>query len=149
MFPLCFCKFPWFLGYWKPFLLPHEMGPIPPLDPRLCIKAYHEVKKHFLELSSASTSAGTNTPDPSCQDESSVDLQEECSKASEDSRMTNTKTEDDSSKNIEREQKKSRKKSRRVIVSKNPRKSPRQHASTLAILSSLIHQRKRRNDANR
>lgn len=31
---------------------------------------------------------------------------------------------------------------------RNPRKSPRQHASTLAILSSLVHHRKKR-DLNR
>lgn len=37
-----------------------------------------------------------------------------------------------------------KRKSRFVVKSNHPRKSPRQHASTLAILSSLLHQRKRR-----
>lgn len=134
------------VGYWKPFLLPYQMGPIPPLDPRCCIKAYQEVKKHLFDSTSASTSAGTNTPDPNCQDENFDDLQEECSKASEESSIVSNigiKT-DDECKATELEQIKLRKKRKGIIISKNPRKSPRQHASTLAILSSLIHQRKRR-----
>ncbi|KAI4460975.1 hypothetical protein MML48_5g00013444 [Holotrichia oblita] len=125
------------------------MGPIPPLDPRLCMKAYQAVKKHFIDPSSASTSAGTNTPDPHCQDENSMDMQEDCSKTSEDSILTANSKTDDECRTSETEQTKAKKKRRGIMLSKNPRKSPRQHASTLAILSSLIHQRKRRNDANR
>ncbi|KRT83786.1 hypothetical protein AMK59_3599 [Oryctes borbonicus] len=73
-------------------------------------------------------------------------MQEDCS---EDSNMTaDTKT-DDECRLTETDHSKAKKKRRGLTIGKNPRKSPRQHASTLAILSSLIHQRKRRNDANR
>lgn len=41
------------------------------------------------------------------------------------------------------------KKRRYTVPSRNPRKSPRQHASTLAILSSLVQHRKKRSDANK
>lgn len=133
-------------GYWKPFLLPYQLPPIPPLDPKVCIQTYEEIKKQIIEAKSTTTSTSCSTPDPSCASGSDVnnfELHEDNSKASDDSLMRRI-----NEKLVKKgpPPKKRVKKVRKGILmpTKNPRKSPRQHASTLAILSSLIHQRKRR-----
>ncbi|XP_022901356.2 MATH and LRR domain-containing protein PFE0570w isoform X1 [Onthophagus taurus] len=127
------------LDYKKPFLLPYEIGPLPPLDPRFCIKSYKELKKELIQQSLSTTSAGSNTPT-----QNQIELNEENSKESEDSSITNDRDDFD-----EHGKSKSGKNRKVMALGKNPRKSPRQHASTLAILSSLLHQRKRRSDNNK
>lgn len=97
-------------------------------------------------MKSPSTSADCSTPDP-CTSNSSLsiempDTNDEDSKISAISSTISSTTS-----NLNDDEKKMKKKTKRLralLTSKNPRKSPRQHASTLAILSSLIQQRKRR-----
>lgn len=113
------------------------MDYIPPLDPQECISTYNQIKKCLIEPPSASTSVTCSTPDPNASN-SSVETPFH---QDEDSKISASELSSDEMKP---------KKSRRPGVvnvtgnGKNPRKSPRQHASTLAILSSLIQQRKRK-----
>lgn len=128
--------------FWKPLLLPYEMGPIPPLDPRICICTYQQVKKKILEPISAAVD--TKDSEHVCS-EGDIDVQEDSSKESESSNFTvETKGSDDTDDKPLITLNDKLKRKRGGNVGKNPRKSPRQHASTLAILSSLIHQRKRK-----
>ncbi|KAF5306162.1 hypothetical protein FQR65_LT07438 [Abscondita terminalis] len=128
----CYTCYNYFSGY-KPFLLPYEMGPLPPLNPRICYSIYDRMKKEVLADTGPSTSEACSTPDINI-DTIKTDYN---SSTGED-----TKSSEDVSVIPEKVHRKSRR--RKVLGGRNPRKSPRQHASTLAILSSLLHQRKRR-----
>lgn len=138
------------IGFWKPFLLPYELPPLPPLDPNTCISAFENLKKQIQDAVSAATSTSCTTPEVSSASGSvnSAGLHEDNSKSSEDSMATLTsKASEEHTEESDSEQPKKpgrRKRKGILLPSKNPRKSPRQHASTLAILSSLIHQRKKR-----
>ncbi|KAK4875857.1 hypothetical protein RN001_012279 [Aquatica leii] len=135
----CYTCYNYFSGY-KPFLLPYEMGPLPPLNPRICYSVYDRMKKEIMSDTGPSTSEACSTPDISNVDTLKTDY----SSTGED-----TKSSEDVIIQTPLPQKVHRKSRRRKLIGgRNPRKSPRQHASTLAILSSLIHQRKRR-DCNR
>lgn len=126
-------------GYWKPFLLPYQMDRIQPLDPKVCIQTYSQIKKLLqTEGSSGTNSTQSCTPDCSAQGSPAPDIDEN-SKASEDSALSHKS---DQPKQLL--QGRRRRKKGILLPSKNPRKSPRQHASTLAILSSLIQHRKKR-----
>ncbi|KAK5645494.1 hypothetical protein RI129_006794 [Pyrocoelia pectoralis] len=128
----CYTCYNYFAGY-KPFLLPYEMGPLPSLNPRVCFYAYKQMKKEILGDTGPSASEACSTPDADIFKTDYNSSTGEDTKSSEDVRVELVP------------QKVFRKSKRRKVLSgKNPRKSPRQHASTLAILSSLIHQRKRR-----
>ncbi|XP_017771609.1 PREDICTED: protein chiffon isoform X2 [Nicrophorus vespilloides] len=126
-------------GYWKPFLLPYEMGPIPPLDPKVCISSYRQLKKHILEEVASNSAGGCSTPDS-------------CSNEEETTATTLAHSEDSNSLDDCCAAPTKRGRRRRgcggvgggVVSGRNPRKSPRQHASTLAILSSLMPHRKKR-----
>lgn len=120
------------------------MGPLPPLDPTMCMYSYKEMKRRFLGDNAASTSAGCGTPDSSSADTSMKN--DYTSSAGEDTKSSEDSTLMPSDFSDAFFRKKPRKYVRKnfFLLSKNPRKSPRQHASTLAILSSFIHQRKRR-----
>ena len=110
----------------RPFLLPYQLGSLPSLDPRVCIKAYQETKKYFVEMSSVSSTGGS-TPDSRGDDVNPAELHDDDSNNTSVTSTCNTNN-----------------KRKKMMFGNNPRKSPRQHASTLAILSSLIHQRKKK-----
>lgn len=95
-----------------------------------------------MEPCSTSTSAGSNTPEPMLTD--SVDSN--MASLSEDNSLSIDGPPAENKEETTEEKLKIHRVRRRkgILVGKNPRKSPRQHASTLAILSSLLHQRKRR-----
>lgn len=124
------------------FLLPYQLPPLPPLDPKICIAAY-KVRKKLPEP--ASTSHGEELCCPSSEGESSAVIDE-------DSKASTSASEDVQAellKVTEVPVRTSKSKRRYIPQGRNPRKSPRQHASTLAILSSLVHHRKKRGDLNR
>ncbi|RZC40337.1 uncharacterized protein BDFB_002486 [Asbolus verrucosus] len=133
-------------NYWNPLILPYQLDYVPPLDPQECISQYNQIKKCLIEPPSASTSVTCSTPDPNASNSST----ETPFMQDEDSKISATEVSSNSTLD-EVKPSRSNKRTRRsgVIVNttgngKNPRKSPRQHASTLAILSSLIQQRKRK-----
>uniref|UniRef100_A0A1Y1KJI9 Uncharacterized protein n=1 Tax=Photinus pyralis TaxID=7054 RepID=A0A1Y1KJI9_PHOPY len=128
----CYTCYNYFAGY-KPFLLPYEMGPLPSLNPRVCFYAYKQMKKEILGDTGPSASEACSTPD------ADIIKTDYNSSTGED-----TKSSEDASVDLVPQKVFRKTKKRKVLSGKNPRKSPRQHASTLAILSSLIHQRKRR-----
>lgn len=105
-------------GYQMRLILPYQIpANLIPLDPKVCISHYDRIKNYLLN---------PNGEQPS---EASVASTESAPSTSQP-----TKTQF-----VRRYKKK-----RFLMKSNHPRKSPRQHASTLAILSSLIHQRKKR-----
>lgn len=152
VYVLCY-KFPFltialtFTELAREFLLPYQLGPLPPLDPQICVSAY-KLKKKLME-SSASTSTASNSSESATANGDPV-ANDEDSKASGTTDANSIDIQSELLKIIE-EQKPSRRKvrRRRPVAGRNPRKSPRQHASTLAILSSLVHHRKKRGDLNR
>lgn len=117
---------------------------MPPLDPKRCIAAY-KVRKKLSEPASSS-SQSQEQGGPSSEGESSTVIDED-SKAStcisEDIAPSEVKMTERPTVSLKM------KKRRYIVQGRNPRKSPRQHASTLAILSSLVQHRKRRSDLNR
>lgn len=134
-----FCNFT-FADFSKPFLLPYQLPPLPPLDPKVCIAAY-KLQQKIAESASTSHSH-QELAAASSEDESLAVLDEDskaCTSASEDVPLVMHQTRRSSK----------LKKRRYAVPARNPRKSPRQHASTLAILSSLVHHRKKRGDTNR
>ncbi|KAJ3643845.1 hypothetical protein Zmor_026530 [Zophobas morio] len=129
--------------YWNPLILPYQLDYVPPLDPRECVSQYNQIKKCLIEPLSASTSVTCSTPDPNASN-SSV---ETAFNQDEDSKISATEVSSNSTVDDIKPNKRGRRSGAVVNVTgngKNPRKSPRQHASTLAILSSLIQQRKRK-----
>lgn len=121
-------------------ILPYELDYVPPLDPRKCLIQYNQIKKCLIEPTSTSTSC--STPDPSTSN-SSLDNHDEDSKISTATELSSTSTFEEM-KPILPNKRRPALSSPPSKKTKNPRKSPRQHASTLAILSSLIQQRKRK-----
>lgn len=133
------------IDFSKPFFLPYQLPPLPPLNPKVCITAF-KLQQKFSEESSASTSQAHEQSAASSEGESSAVFDED-SKAST---SASEEVQAELLKMIEESERPSKLKKRRYVVpGKNPRKSPRQHASTLAILGSLVHHRKRRSDFNR
>lgn len=164
--------------YGPRLVLPYQIGPLPPLDPKVCINSYLQLKK--LLQDHASSLSGSCTPESSlsndAQEVSEINDDERLSEASVSitpSELCSDNSNQEELKTI-KEAKKIFKKSLSVSSteassdcstleepktavhqrvpkkspeSKNPRKSPRQHASTLAILSNLIHQRKKRKES--
>ncbi|KAL3268382.1 hypothetical protein HHI36_007498 [Cryptolaemus montrouzieri] len=135
-------------GCGDPVILPYQVSSIPPLDPKLCISQYVQLKKLIQEHQSASGSrTSCSTPEPSENNYPSFldnEPMDEDSKSSERSNSIefcseNSNSEDAKSTEIRKYIRKGK-----LSLGKNPRKSPRQHASTLAILSSLIQQRKKK-----
>lgn len=134
---------------WEAFLLPYQMRTIPPLDRKVCYQHYDELLKSIVEAHNQTQSASnsrSSSPDPSITSSSSslYDPDDDTKlSASTSSSICST---DDKTKGTAS---KVRKSNRGILASsgrtgKNSRKSPRQHASTLAILSDLVQQRKRR-----
>lgn len=113
---------------------------MPPLDPKRCIAAY-KVRKKLSEPASTSSQSQEQCG-PSSEGESSIVIDE-------DSKASTSISEDVALSELRPAMSLKMKKRRYIVQGRNPRKSPRQHASTLAILSSLVHHRKRRGDLNR
>lgn len=134
-----------FSGYWDPFVLPYQMASITPLDPRVCMVQYTQLLKCICDPPSETESMSCSTPELSITASSPSMYEPE---ADEDSKLSVATVSSTYSIEEPPERKRRGRRPRSLIQStisgKNPRKSPRQHASTLAILSSLIHQRKRR-----
>ncbi|KAF5291176.1 hypothetical protein FQA39_LY14418 [Lamprigera yunnana] len=130
----CYTCYNYCSGY-KPFLLPYEMGPLPPLNPKVCYYAYNKMKIDLLDDTGPSTSEACSTPDISATNTLKTDYNSSTGEDTNEDLSTDTMY-------VENIYRKSTR--RKTLTGKNPRKSPRKHASTLAILSSLIHQRKRR-----
>lgn len=132
------------IDFSKPFFLPYQLPPLPPLNPKVCLAAYKLQQKLSSESASTSQQAHEQSA-ASSEDESSAVLDED-SKASTSASEDTVQAE--LLKVIEEESQagSSKLKKRRSVTAsgRNPRKSPRQHASTLAILSSLVHHRKKR-----
>ncbi|XP_019766626.2 protein chiffon isoform X1 [Dendroctonus ponderosae] len=148
--------------YWDDFVLPRQIPHLKAIDPRTCYSAYKKLKecKAFAEPNSVAASSGSDaevcdiTGENSASGEASkqpiAEENDEDSKLSEASSTSAATTEEikEITSNVRRSRVK--KKSEKTPLSpnsvrgRNARKSPRQHASTLAILSSLMHQRNRR-----
>ncbi|KAJ8954738.1 hypothetical protein NQ318_011433, partial [Aromia moschata] len=131
-------------NFWDPFILPYQMPSMTPLDPKVCARHYNELLKCICNTPSETDSTGCSTPEHSTASTPSLyepDLDE-------DSKMSAATV--SSTCSLDEVRVVARKRRGRGSGpqgsggGKNPRKSPRQHASTLAILSSFIHQRKRR-----
>lgn len=120
------------------------MPPLPPLDPKLCMSAY-KLKQKLLESSSASTSTGSNSSETNMTNAEVEALNDEDSKTSSATDIGSIDIQNELQKLIDEQRPVRRRRRGEVFVTgRNPRKSPRQHASTLAILSSLVHHRRRR-----
>ncbi|XP_018326232.1 protein chiffon isoform X2 [Agrilus planipennis] len=143
-------------GYWKPFILPYEIGPLPPVDPRICIMAYRQSQKqaeesttlkenHFIPPESTSQGGGSTAASPVKPEPAQVENISKETFVQSDREIKVEHTTEIKNNNF---RKPGRRRKGILLPSRNPRKSPRQHASTLAILSSLIHQRKRREGKN-
>ncbi|KAK9890616.1 hypothetical protein WA026_011979 [Henosepilachna vigintioctopunctata] len=130
------------------FILPYQVGSIPALDPKVCMSQYVQLKKLIQENSTASGSrTSCSTPEPSENNYTpspNMELMDDDSKLSEPGNSIEFCSENSNSEDGKIMEIKKLFKRGRMPMSRNPRKSPRQHASTLAILSSLIQQRKRR-----
>ncbi|XP_072387406.1 uncharacterized protein [Diabrotica undecimpunctata] len=141
--------YPCFSNYlWEEIALPYQMRSIQPLDRKSCISHYQELLKGLMAVASVKSESTTRSPSPeSMSSSSSLYDPDEDSKLSASTSSSICSADDRSAKVA----KVGARKSSRVILpqptsssGKNSRKSPRQHASTLAILSDLIQQRKRR-----
>ncbi|KAJ8936998.1 hypothetical protein NQ314_012080 [Rhamnusium bicolor] len=132
--------------FWDPLILPYQMPSIAPLDPKVCMNHYSEVMKCICEPASEPESC-CSTPEPSVTASTPSMYEPDLD---EDSKMSATTISSTCSLDeIKPVEKRKRGRPRLALQQqrgsgKNPRKSPRQHASTLAILSSLIQQRRRR-----
>lgn len=151
-----------FADHWDDFVLPRQIPHLKAIDPRTCYKAYKKLKecKAFAEPNSVAASSGSDAEvcditgeNSSCGETSKqpiVEQHDEDSKQSEASSASAATTEEikEITSNVRRSS--AKKKTEKAPLSpssirgRNARKSPRQHASTLAILSSLMHQRNRR-----
>ncbi|XP_060529182.1 protein chiffon isoform X2 [Cylas formicarius] len=130
--------------YWNDFVMPDKLPHLKALDPKVCIAAYRDLLKCI------PTNEETETNDAlACEAElkNTVIPPPEWELDDDNSKISSTTGSSSSSVGTSEQlvPLESRKSSKRKGLSpgKNPRKSPRQHASTLAILS-LLHQRKRR-----
>ncbi|CAG9817369.1 unnamed protein product [Phaedon cochleariae] len=141
--------------FFDPFLLPYQMSTIPPLDPRVCLAHYGELRRRLCDMTtdpppqpgksetnsrSSKTNSRSSTPDASVADSMQSSYLPDPDEDSKLSILTASSRSDVEEENPEENQPKSGPPG----PGKNPRKSPRQHASTLAILSSLIQQRRKR-----
>lgn len=118
------------------------MPKINPLDTKMCVDQYLQFLKALKDPISEENSPCTS-PEPS----TSISTPLYDPEMDEDSKMSaNTSSSVYSTEEILRKLPFRGKSNvlRPISSGKNPRKSPRQHASTLAILSSLLYQRKRR-----
>ncbi|CAG9865088.1 unnamed protein product [Phyllotreta striolata] len=136
---------------WESFALPYQMRTIQPLDRRTCCAHYRELLDGLLTCIAESKS-GETTPEPEAGVSSMSpmdDQQDDDSKLSVSTSSSNCSADQKQNPQISRARTR-HKPAQSVSTSpscgsgKNPRKSPRQHASTLAILSGLINQRKGR-----
>nr|CAH7725206.1 unnamed protein product [Callosobruchus chinensis] len=155
---------PFICTFWDPFIMPYQMPYLTPLDPRACRAYYREVLRYLQEPASApeaeEAAESSNGPtDCSASVASSsgevVALHDEDSKMSVATTLSSAESAQDengaggTANTAGGVPKKRRRRTNAELlqsfnVGKNPRKSPRQHASTLAILSSFLQQRKRR-----
>lgn len=121
------------------------MPRITPVDSKLCSSEYLQVLKTLKESISRENSL-CSSPEP-CASVSTLTYEQELPYLDEDNKISvSTLSSVDS--NEETTDKKNVCVKNNILQTiscgRNPRKSPRQHASTLAILSSLLNQRKRR-----
>jgi len=137
-------------------VLPHQIPHLRPLDPRTCYHAYKDLKKCICD-----SLAGSKSREPSPEtvpeeskpekppseekieqttDEESKDSTDSCAIAGTGKEPKESSGSTRSSKRLTEALTLSPTTSR----ARNSRKSPRQHASTLAILSSLVNQRRKR-----
>ncbi|KAL1494827.1 hypothetical protein ABEB36_010355 [Hypothenemus hampei] len=148
--------------HWNDFVLPHKIPHLKPLDPRVCYQAYKELKQAICSAIADSKSEETcrevapiscelsEEVLPTDEAESSVEptTSDDCSKLSGLSSGSAATAEEikEITSNVQNPSKRQPEPTLSPSSSRNrnARKSPRQHASTLAILSSLVHQRKRR-----
>lgn len=140
--------------------LPFEMGPLPPLKDNCCILNYH-AKAKTPEASAVPTT--TTTGGSSTSGNSSASSSSDCCGTTSNTNCTTTATPSANAitnvtastattpsactKDSLEESKLSLSlplKKRKLLVEERPRKSPREHASTLAILS-LLHQETQHN----
>lgn len=121
------------------------MPRITPLDPKICKMEYLQILK-ALQQSVSRENSTCSSPEP-CASTSTPAYESDLPDMDEDSKMSaitlssvcsNEETMDKKGVCIKNNV------LQPISSGKNPRKSPRQHASTLAILSSLLYQRKRR-----
>ncbi|GLV35989.1 chiffon [Carabus blaptoides fortunei] len=116
-------------GYSHRFYLPYQFSYLMPLDPKVCIEEYKQKRESYIKSEAAKLDVAVDSP-----------LQSLDSPAPSESV---TEKSNESDKPLSEIQIMKRRRKRRFYAN-HPRKSPRQHASTLAILSSLIQQRKKR-----
>lgn len=119
------------------------MPKITPADPKNCMEEYLQFIKTLKEPFSEENSACTS-PEPFSNSNFTHDF--EIPDMDEDSKMSAVTLSSVSSSEETLRRKACGKSNvlQPLSPGKNPRKSPRQHASTLAILSNLLYQRKRR-----
>ncbi|CAH1122835.1 unnamed protein product [Ceutorhynchus assimilis] len=148
--------------HWNDFVMPHQIPHLRPLDPRVCYNAYKHLHKCICtamqepeptrESQEESEDVLEASPEPVAVLEPPVQHTDEDSKLSEISSGSAATTEEIKEITSVAEKQIKRRRGREISISpsllcsatKNARKSPRQHASTLAILSSLGQQRIRR-----
>ncbi|XP_066157134.1 uncharacterized protein [Euwallacea fornicatus] len=138
--------------HWNDFVLPHQIPHLRAIDPRICYNAYKNLKQCICEAATTTKTLGTCKDVDSCGVEASEELEkpvlvDQSEDDSRESEMSSTSAVDESGAST-------RSNSRTVTETltlspttsraRNARKSPRQHASTLAILSSLVQQRRKR-----
>ncbi|XP_044753298.1 uncharacterized protein LOC123312842 isoform X2 [Coccinella septempunctata] len=131
------------VGSENQFIMPYQISSIPPLDPKICIAQYSQLKKMVQEQSSRTSCSTPDRSDTNYTPSLDNEPMDEDSKSSEPSNSIEFCSENSNMEESKCADEKVHKK-RKMHVGRNPRKSPRQHASTLAILSSLIQQRKKK-----
>ncbi|XP_045474056.1 uncharacterized protein LOC123680285 isoform X2 [Harmonia axyridis] len=135
------------IGAENRFILPYQIGAIPALDPKICIAQYSQLKKMAQENSSRTSCSTPDRSETNYSPSLDNELMDEDSKSSEPANSIDFCSENSNSEEVKSTEERSHRK-RKLHVGRNPRKSPRQHASTLAILSSLIQQRKKKTKLN-
>lgn len=134
-----------FPGFWDPYILPFQMPRITPVDAKVCKMEYLQILKALQQMISRENST-CSSPEP-CASGSTPAYESDLPDMDEDSKMSaiTLSSIGSSEETVDKRGSCLRNNVLQPISSgKNPRKSPRQHASTLAILSSLLYQRKRR-----
>lgn len=134
-----------FSGVWDPYILPFQMPRITPVDKKVCMTQYLQCLRTLKESVSRENSV-CSSPEP-CASVSTPLYEPDMTDMDEDSKMSAITVSSLCSNEDIMSKRSGCVKSnvlQPISSGKNPRKSPRQHASTLAILSSLLYQRKRR-----
>lgn len=149
--------------HWDDFVMPYQIPHLKPMDPRICYSAYKDLLSELHKASTQSSSEEVSSNSDSNSGDNEVESSDHIDENAESVELLMEQTDEDSKLSgislpsrcavddavVSEPRKRTRRRRGKLLVSspsggRNPRKSPRQHASTLAILSSLIHQRKRR-----